>query len=93
MYCLRILSSCQNHYLWSVVFDSAQKYIIKHSSTSGFRVNSCEFYTYGGNDTGRQRMISLLFDFIFVGSSLPHTNLYHSDVLNSLKSATDLSAS
>lgn len=66
------------------------KIILKKASQNLFTVAKREFYTYGGVDKNRKRMISLLFNFTYDGRVGRENIIYSSDVVNALANIIDI---
>lgn len=66
------------------------KIVIKKASQNLFRLGRNAFYVYGGDK--QQRMISLLFNFIYDGSTGNENILYSNDVASSMIKVVDVNS-
>ena len=58
------------------------KQILNHSSTHGYKLENNEFFFYG--ESGRQKMLSVLYYFKYIGDVKPNHQIYSEDVARTL---------
>ena len=64
------------------------KVVIKKASQNLYALSKSDFYVYGGGD--RQRMISLMFNFLYDGGTGRENIIYSRDVASSMTNIVDI---